>query len=54
MSLQQAPKLLNGARIQVERRRGHDWYWYEPGTAPHKPRQVVQELPNGSVRVTYV
>src|SRR4051794_33495031 len=38
----------------VERRRGHDCYWYEPGAAPHKPRQVIEHLDNGSVRETFV
>src|SRR3954465_6462977 len=50
----QARKLLNGARVMVERRRGHDWYWLEPGAAPHKPQRVVEQLPNGSVRETFV
>jgi hypothetical protein len=49
----QARKLLNGARIMVERRRGHNWYWLEPSAVP-KPRSVVEQLPNGSVRETCV
>jgi hypothetical protein len=44
-------ELENEKKIQVEQRKNHDWYSVSSAHVPK--RQIVQQLPDGSVRVTY-